>query len=316
MLSNTFRSLFPLLLSGTALSVALTAVLTLSACAVHAQKLTIAAAGDIACSPQSDKHYNGGMGTPENCQMKATSDLILARDVDAVLTLGDNQYSTGRLGAYEASFGATWGRFKNLIYPVPGNHEYFTTPGAGYYAYFGDAARDPTKGYYSFDLSSWHLIALNSNCDSVGGCGEGSEQLEWLKADLAANASACTLAFWHHPRFSSGRHGNNPKYQAFWEQLYAAGAELVLGGHDHHYERFAPQTPQAELDAERGLRAFVVGTGGKSLYSAQKRAVNSEVVGVGTFGVLFLTLGPGQYSWLFESAAGADFTDRGSGSCH
>lgn len=292
----------------------LTVFLFLTACtAATAQSVTVAAAGDIACSPDSDPDYNGGQGTPTDCQMKATSDLILERGVDAVLTLGDNQYSQGRLGAFEGSYEKTWGRFKAATYPAPGNHEYYMDGASGYYAYFGDAARDPEKGYYSFDLGAWHLIALNSNCDPVGGCGEGSKQLEWLKKDLAENQGKCTLAYWHHPRFSSGRHGSNGTYDSFWQVLTNAGAELALSGHDHNYERFAPQTPGGEATTE-GVRQFVVGTGGKGLRPIKKARDNSEVFVSDAFGVLFLTLNEGSYDWSFVSTSG-ETLDSGTESC-
>lgn len=278
--------------------------------AANAQSVTVATAGDIACSPDSDPDYKGGDGTPTDCQMKATSDLILERGVDAVLTLGDNQYSQGRLGAFESSYEKTWGRFKDVTYPSPGNHEYLTTQGRGYYAYFGDAARDPEKGYYSFDVGNWHLVALNSNCNAVGGCGEGSEQLKWLKENLVENQNKCTLAFWHHPRFSSGRHGSDKAYDGFWKALTDAGAELVFSGHDHHDERFAPQTLYGE-----GIRQFVVGTGGKGLRPINVKYVNSEAFFSDTFGVLFLTLNENSYDWSFVSISG-ETLDSGMGSCH
>lgn len=289
----------------------LMAFFLLTACAAaNAQSITVAAAGDIACSPDSDPDYNGGKGTPADCQMKATSDLILERDVDAVLTLGDNQYSQGRLGAFEESYDPTWGRFKDITYPAPGNHDYRTRGAEGYFTYFGDTARSE-DGYYSFDLGDWHLVALNSNCDDVG-CGEDSAQLEWLKKELAENKSKCTLAYWHHPRFSSGRHGSNGTYNGFWQVLTDAGAELVLSGHDHNYERFAPQTPDGETSVE-GVRQFVVGTGGKGLRPLKQERDNSETF-VSDFGVLFLTLNEDSYDWSFVSISG-ETLDSGQASC-
>ncbi len=197
-----------------------------------------------------------------------------------------------------------------------GNHEYGTRDAAGYFSYFGGAAGDPAEGWYSYDLGSWHLIALNSECSHVGGCGAGSAQERWLRADLAAHRTACTLAYWHEPRFSSGQHGDRASYDAFWRDLYDAGAEIVLNGHDHDYERFAPQNPDGRLDLARGIREFVVGTGGASHYHFKKVKPNSEVRGTDTFGVLLLRLGSERYQWQFVPGAGKDLTDSGTGLCH
>lgn len=278
-----------------------------------AQPLTIAAAGDIACAPDS-ADFNGGAGTPDHCQMRATSDLILKMKPQAVLALGDEQYDAGQYENFLRSYDLTWGRFKDITHPVPGNHEYYSKGAAGYYRYFGSAAGDPDKGYYSFDLGAWHFIALNSSCDAVGGCGTGSPQERWLKADLAAHPGRCILAYWHEPRFSSGFHGLIQRFRAFWDDLYAAGADLVLNGHDHDYERFAPQDPSGRADPH-GIREFVVGTGGESHYPFIFPRANSEVRNSHVFGVLFLTLHPDGYSWKFTSTQG-DFSDSGSGVCH
>lgn len=280
----------------------------------QAKGVTVVAAGDIACSPDSDPHFNGGAGSAGRCQEAATSQLALGLDPQAVLVLGDLQYTTGRLAAFQRSYDPSWGRLKAITYPVPGNHEYMTSPGAGYYAYFGAAAGERGRGYYSFDLGGWHLVALNSNCGAVGGCGEGSPQLEWLRKDLEAHAGACTLAYWHHPRFSSGRHGSDERYTAFWQALYAAGAEVVLAGHDHDYERFAPQTPDGRAVAD-GPREFVVGTGGASFYDARKPLPTSEKLVTDTFGVLELTLDENAYAWQFVDDAG-EVLDSGQASCH
>ena len=275
----------------------------------------VAAAGDIACDP-ADGNFNGGLGTSGSCRQKAVSDLLLDANLAAVLTLGDNQYEDNAYAKYLQSFDPSWGRVKGLIRPGIGNHEYLTAGAAGYFQYFGAAAGDPAKGYYSYDVGTWHLIALNSNCSQVGGCGAGSPQEQWLKTDLAAHPNACVLAYWHHPRWSSGQHGNNSSYGAFWQDLYNAGAELVLNGHDHDYERFAPQSPAGALDAARGIREFVVGTGGKNHYGFVSVQPNSEARNSDTYGVLQLTLRPNGYDWKFVPEAGKTFTDSGSGSCH
>ena len=196
---------------------------------------------------------------------------------------------------------------------MPGNHEYGTTGAAGYFQYFGALAGDPSKGYYSFDLGTWHLIALNSNCARIGGCGAGSPQEQWLKADLARSASGCVLAYWHHPRFSSGQHGNDASYDAFWRDLHSARADVVLSGHDHSYERFAPQDPDQHADAD-GIREFVVGTGGNGFYSFASVQPNSEMRIDRKFGVLKLTLGLGSYAWQFISDDGS-VLDAGSTAC-
>ena len=277
----------------------------------------IAAAGDIACDPGSAS-YNGGAGTLTACRQKATSDMLVAMAPAAVLTLGDNQYEDGALSKYQQVYDPSWGREKAKTKPVPGNHEYGTAGALGYFSYYGAAAGDPAKGYYSFNLGSWHLVALNSNCAAAGGCGAGSAQVQWLRVDLAANPAQCTLAYWHHPRFSSGStHGSDATYTAFWQALYDANADVVLAGHEHNYERFAAQTADGVADAARGLREFVVGTGGKSLYGfAATPLSTSEVRQNSGFGVLKLTLKDGGYEWAFVLEAGQAIADAGSGVCH
>lgn len=273
-----------------------------------AQTVTVAAAGDIACGPNSE------VGA-DHCQMAATADLVAGKGVAAVLALGDLQYPQGSYDDFLNAYDKSWGRFKAVTYPTPGNHEYYLYDAQGYYRYFGAAAHEPQHGYYSFDLGAWHVVALNSNCFWVGGCGADSDQVAWLRRDLEAHPSLCVLAFWHHPRFSSGPHGSDEAYQAFWDVLDAAGADVVLNGHDHLYERFAPKSADGAPDLE-GIREFVVGTGGASTTGVEERQPNSEVVAEDTFGVLFLRLAPDGYSWSFESAAGAAFSDSGEGTCH
>ena len=273
----------------------------------------IAAAGDIACDP-SDGNFNGGNGTSGSCRQKAVSDLFVNRNFSAVLTLGDTQYEDGSLTKYQQSFDPSWGRAKSIIRPAVGNHEYLTAGASGYYNYFGAAAGDRTKGYYSYDIGAWHLIALNSNCSQVGGCGAGSPQEQWLKSDLAAHPTMCTLAYWHHPRFSGGEHGSSTSYDAFWRALYAAGADIVLSGHDHDYERFAPQNPSGAADPN-GIQQFVVGTGGKNHYTFTTTLPNSLVRNSDTYGILKLTLHVASYDWQFVPEAGKTFTDSGTRNC-
>ncbi len=279
-----------------------------ASCSPPPRDPVIAAAGDIACPP-------GANPSEGSCQQGATSDLLVERDEWTVLTLGDNQYEGGELQDYQLSYAASWGRVKAITRPAPGNHDYHVPGAAGYYAYFGPLAGHPDQGYYSFDIGSWHLIALNSNCDAVGGCNAGSPQVEWLATDLAATTSTCTLAYWHHPRFSSGEHGNNDSYDAFWDTLFDAGADIVLNGHDHTYERFAPQDPDQRADPN-GIREFVVGTGGKSHYGFPTSEPNSQARNSNTFGVLELTLHDSSYDWSFVPVAGSNFTDSGSDLCH
>lgn len=275
----------------------------------------IAAAGDIACDPGSHD-YNQGAGTPNACRMAETADLIAARRPSAVLALGDNQYEDGALAKYRISYEASWGRFKSITRPSPGNHDYGTRGAAGYFAYFGAAAGDPSKGYYSFDLGAWHLVAINSNCGPIGGCGPGSPQERWLREDLAANArKTCMLAYWHHPRFSSGPHGSDATMDAIFRALYEAGADVVLSGHDHDYERFMPLDADGQPDPRRGVRPFVVGTGGRSHYPFIRFHLGSEARNADTFGVLMLTLRAASYEWEFVPERGRTFTDRGSASC-
>jgi hypothetical protein len=288
----------------------------------------IAAAGDIACDPASSL-FRGGAGTATKCHMMQTAavlqNLVSTTNLQGILPLGDTQYECGGPQAYAQSYGPSWGQtqLKAISRPVIGEQEYLTTggtdctatPGAGYFGYFGSAAGDPTKGYYSFDIGAWHLIALNSDCPQVGGCAPGSPQYNFLNADLAAHPTACTLAYWHHPRFSSSTGGGTSKVAPFWDLLYAAGAEVVLGGNHHVYERFAPQTPSQQPSAT-GIRSFTVGTGGKSLGQFSTILPNSEVRDNTAYGVLKLTLHPTSYDWQFVGEAGATFTDSGSTGCH
>lgn len=293
-----------------------------SATAVPVGDPIIAAAGDIACGP-GDSNFNQGKGTQSACQQTATSDLVVDPKYSKILVLGDTQYDSGGYFDFMESFDLSWGRVKQKIAPAVGNHEYNSHGALGYWDYFNgfgqnDGPAGPRSlGYYSFDVGNWHLIALNSECSHLGhkGCTDGSTQERWLAADLASHRNQCTLAYWHKPRFSSGPHGNNPSVKHFWNDLYAAGADIVLNGHDHHYERFGPQTPQARPDP-RGIREFVVGTGGKSFYASGRIKSNSEVRQDQVFGVLALTLHRASYDWQFIPIAGEGFTDSGSAQCH
>lgn len=276
----------------------------------------IAAAGDIACPPTARGASPRGNPDPSICWQEYTAQL-LGPDLLAVLPLGDNQYLSGELASYQAVYDLSWGARKAITHPVPGNHEYATRDADGYYRYFGAAAGDPALGYYSFDLTAWHLIAINANCGAVGGCGAGSPEETWLKRDLDDHRGRCTLAYWHQPRWSSGQHGIDPAYDAFWRALYLGHADLVLNGHDHDYERFALQDPDGNTDSE-GIREFVVGTGGYGHYTFPGPPLpNTEARSDDTFGILKLTLHPASYDWQFVPAeGGGGFTDAGSQACH
>lgn len=233
-----------------------------------------------------------------------------------VMAIGDLAYPDGSAANFSC-YDKTWGRVKSRTRPAPGNHEFHSTGATYYFQYFGAAAGDPTKGYYSYELGSWHIVVLNSECDQVGGCGAGSAQEKWLRDDLAAHPVACTLAYFHKPLFSSGgKHGDDLTVKPLWDALYQAGADVVVSGHDHDYERFAPQTPEAKPDTARGIREFVVGTGGKNHRPFETPHANSEVRNADTFGVLKLTLGDGKYKWEFVPAEGGQFRDVGEATCH
>jgi Putative Ig domain len=316
------------------------------------------AVGDMGCSA-SDPNYSNGLGNPNpasgnDCLQKYVSDLVVNAMPSALLDLGDNQYDTGSLADYTNVFGTTFGGANSVTYPSLGNAEYGVEfggtpqPATGFFSYFGSAtsvfSRIETKvakplanggggdtshlasdGYYSFNVGTWHMIALNSNCASgevAGGCGAGSPQEQWLNRDLAHSTQKCVLAYWHHPRWNSGSLGNDSTSAAWWNDLYDAHATLVLNGHaNHHYERFAPQNPGGALDAA-GMREFIVSTGGQSHGvppSSPGDQSTSQVTNYDTFGILKLTLYTSSYSWQFVPATGdgqlGNFTDSGSGSC-
>jgi hypothetical protein len=300
-------------------------LLSNSGFALAASDPVIATAGDIACDP-TNSNFNSGNGTSGSCREKYTSDLLVNGGFAAVLALGDNQYYCGGYQAFLQSYDPSWGRVKSITYPSVGNHEYLTSGGTGcdptnagangYFQYFGAAAGVKGSGYYSFDVGTWHLIALNSNCGDAGGCNLNSAQGKWLEADLAAHSNFCTLAYWHIPLFSSGGRANGNTL-SFWNSLYNHNADVVLSAHDHMYERFAPQTPGGVADSVRGLREFMVGSGGAN-HTGIPGAIwaNSVVRNVDTFGILKLTLHPTSYDWQFIPEAGKTFTDSGTGVCH
>ena len=262
----------------------------------------VLAAGDIARCPSSGDEATGR---------------LLGRTSGKILTLGDNAYQRGSASEYARCYDPSWGRFEARTKPSPGNHEYYTPGAAGYFEYFGTAAGDPAEGYYSYDLGDWHMVALNSNCEEIGGCSGEGAQVRWLRQDLAKNQRKCTLAYFHHPLFTAGRYSPGiPKVKPLWEALHAAGADVVLNGHDHNYQRFAPQDPEGAADPERGIREFVVGTGGADNYPISRPTANVQAYNDDTFGVLKLDLHADGYEWEYVPAGDATFTDSGSTSCH
>ncbi len=258
-----------------------------------------------------------GAGDIGDCDVRgdeATADLL--DDIDGtVFTAGDNAYEVGSLDEFRACYDPSWGRHLDRTRPAAGNHDWGTRNAAGYRQYFGERATPDGDTWYAYDLGTWHIIVLDSDCDAVGGCGPGSDQGRWLAADLAASSATCTLAIWHHPRFSSGEHGNDPTVAPLWRALYTAGADVVVNGHDHDYERFAPQDPDGKEDRARGIRQFVVGTGGTPLRDFTATAANSELRAAVTHGVIKFTLKAGSYEWAFIPTS-TEFADAGSGPCH
>jgi len=250
-------------------------------------------------------------GDIDGCNAGADTAKLVGKTTGPVATIGDNAYPSGSASDFAKCYDPTWGAFKDRTHPVAGNHDYDVSKATPYYQYFGAAAGAPGSGWYSYDVGSWHVVALNSNCDDVD-CGK---QANWLDSDLTAHPAACILAYWHHPRFTSGTSGGNDAVGAFWKVLYAHDATLVLNGHDHDYERFAPQDPSGHADPAHGIREFVVGTGGASLGGFAGVAPNSQVRNNGTYGVIELTLGDGGYDWRFVATPGSHFTDSGSDTC-
>src|SRR4051794_1247711 len=254
----------------------------------------------------------GDIGTCESDSDEATAALV-GRVRGTVLTLGDTVYPNGAAGELEECYDPTWGRFRDRTYPVPGNHDYYSDDAAPYFSYFGARAGTRGKGWYSFELAGWRLIALNSNCDAVG-CDEDSEQVNWLREELRRHPARCTLAYFHHPRFSSGsEHGSNDELQPIWATLATGGADVVLSAHEHSYERLALLDAEGAPDPARGVRAFVIGTGGADFYGFDEPVTGSEVRNDDTHGVLVLNLRDGSYDWRFVPAGDGGFTDAGSG---
>ncbi|MGH7519978.1 MAG: PKD domain-containing protein [Gemmatimonadales bacterium] len=260
----------------------------------------------------------GNIATCSGSHDAQTAALIEAVPSAVVFTLGDNAFPDGSDSDYTDCYGPTWGQFRSRTHPTLGNHEYELGNADGAFNYFGDAVGPRGKGYYSYDIGTWHVIVLNDNVEHIA-FGPGSEQASWLAADLAANTKPCTIAMWHVPLFQSSNskdYDSNPERRPLWSLLYSAGAEIVLNAQPHHYERLKPMAPDGSVNESQGIREFIVGTGGESaLLPTVEIHPNSEVRG-STFGVLKLTLKANSYDWVFVPVAGASFSDSGSGSCH
>ncbi|GAB3780949.1 metallophosphoesterase family protein [Nocardioides ungokensis] len=321
--------------------------------------VVLAAVGDIACEPDGDvtpqpdaKYLCGGKPDYQSAEV-ATAAQVEAMKPDLVALLGDEQYQVGRLNDFTRGFDQTYGAFKFLHRPIPGNHEYYAykdgeraQDGDGYFAYYNghqtdsagapvlDAAGNPAPladgqaahtrdGWYSYDLGRWHVIALNAECaGQAGGCDQAGawvgRQTAWLASDLAADHAPCTLAYWHQPVFTAM---NNPSAEGamsrtWWRMLYAAGADLVLNGHEHLYARFAPQTPDGRVDPDYGIRELIVGTGGEGLDPLAAGMPNVEAGQDQGYGAMQLTLGQHGYAWSYRTVQGPAYTDSGSASCH
>jgi hypothetical protein len=284
----------------------------------------IAVSGDVACGT-TEADYNGGLGTAAKCHMKQTSDLILGMAPRSVFALGDLQYNSGKLADFQVSYENSWGRFRAITRPVVGNHEYGTSGAGGYFTYFGDAAtpRQPgclkdCEGYYSFDIDDWHFAVINSECTRIGGgtgCAVTSPQATWLDADLAAHPTQCTAVLTHRPRWASNSFAS-PDIAPLVDVMYARGVDLLLAGHAHSYERFAPQNPAGQLDNTSGIREIVVGTGGRDSQGFSSPVPNSLVRKNQIFGVMQLTLHATGYDWAYVPDPATPFADAGSGTCH
>ncbi len=297
------------------------------------------AASTASASPAAGPSTSAGTGTPPSAtpggsptgdpvlvgagdigQCGADGDADTAALLDGipgtVFTAGDNAYENGTIEQFRACYDPSWGRHRGRTRPAPGNHDWETAGLAGYFEYFGDAAKGPGgTSWYSYDLGTWHVIVLDSMCSKVGGCDPASPQGQWLAADLAASDATCTLAIFHHPRFTSGEHGDTVSMDGFWRPLYAAGVDVVVNGHDHDYEWFDPQDPDGRADPARGIRQFIAGTGGAALRDFPRVAPNSAGRVSIAHGVLAFTLHQGSYEWQFIAARN-DFRQRGVATCH
>jgi hypothetical protein len=274
--------------------------------------------------PSQETFVLVGAGDIASCKnpegARATAKLI-EQIPGTIFAAGDLAYERGSEEDFKNCYAPAWGRFKDRTRPALGNHEYVDPKASGYFQYWGARAGPRGKGYYSYNLGDWHIVVLNTNCDAkdLGGCAAGTPQETWLRQDLAKHPNACILAYGHHALFSSGvfkSHAIHPELKQLWEDLYAAHADLILAGHEHSYERFAPQDPDGKADAAHGIREIVAGTGGRSHDLLGFATPNSEVREWDTYGVLKLTLDSGKYTWEFIPEDGKSFRDSGDGACH
>jgi len=286
--------------------------------------MTLMASINVSASAQTPAQAPPS-GTPESVTFVGAGDIAkcdiiggavgTARLLDTipgtVFTVGDNAYPDGSAKNFADCYEPTWGRHKARTRPAPGNHDYHTRNAQPYYDYFGENAGPPGLGYYSYDLGTWHIVSLNNVIEAD----KRSAQYRWLEEDLKAHPAECTLAYWHIPIFSSGAHGNDWKMREVWRLLYQHGADIVLNGHDHNYERFAPQDDNGKADPAGGIREFIIGTGGGGVYRPKGKQPNSEVWDNSSYGVLKLTLSPGSYAWEFVPIPGMKFRDSGTGTC-
>lgn len=296
----------------------LAALLTLAA-AVVLSGLQGRSGRGVAAAAAEPEAVLVGAGDIADCSNLAgaeATEKLLAKIPGTVMAIGDLAYPDGKPENF-ACYDRTWGKEKSRTKPAVGNHEFHSVGATYYFQYFGAVAGDPHQGYYSYELGTWHIVVLNSECEQVGGCDAGSDQVKWLKADLASHPALCTLAYFHKPMFSSGgTHGDDLELKPLWDAMYAAGADVVVGAHDHDYERFVAQTPEGKADRAHGIREFVAGTGGKNQRPFGAPEANSEVRNANGFGVLKFMLLPGKYKWEFIPEEGKTFTDAGEDSCH
>ncbi|SDT46694.1 metallophosphoesterase family protein [Actinoplanes derwentensis] len=284
-----------------------------------ADEVTVVAVGDMACDPTDPDMKRSTRETGDRCRQQAVSDLAVAADPDILLALGDLQHEVPTVEAYRTVYGPSYGRLRDRTVPVFGNQEYKAPEASSFLTYFGERVRDP-RGYWSEQIGQWHLVVLNSNCSIVtGGCGTGSPQQTWLAADLAANSRRCVIAAWHHPRWSSGIAGADDRTAALYRTLYTNRVDLVLSGHDAQYERFGPLNDAGRAD-ERGVRQFVVGTGGQAHYRPEDPVPEGEPTAEFTeydyHGVLVLTLRTDSYSWKFDALeSNRAVLDEGTARC-
>ncbi len=263
--------------------------------------VTLVGAGDVAtCDSSADRR----------------TAKLLPETKGTIFTLGDHAYPHGTRAQFRSCYGPTWGKYKKRTKPAMGNHDYPTSTAKPYFDYFGRKAGPHGRGYYSYDRGRWHIVALNSMCEEVEGCGARSRQAHWLRKNLRKHRARCTLAYFHHPLFSSGEHGNEPMMRPIWRILYRANADVVVNGHDHDYERFAPQTPRGARRPKQGIREFVVGTGGAERRPFRAIKPHSEARNAHTSGVLKLKLRSRSYHWRFVPVTGRSYTDSGKDRCH